>query len=151
APHAPAPTPAAPNSSTQRQATARNNTAHNNARPAGPGQTGTAPPPGAGATTGTTAPGSAELSSNAIRSAFFVAAVPPGTPTTGRSHATNSSNADSIQTTRATGEACALRVIRARQHATTARSATHHARSPIGSTTQSGQGWGRTPSHPPQG
>src|SRR5690606_14262307 len=146
-----APTPAAPNSSTQRQATARNNTAHNNARPAGPGQTGTAPPPGAGATTGNTAPGSVQRYSHAIRSAFSATLSPPGTPTTGHSHANNSSHADSTQTTHVSDEASAPRATHAKQHATTARSAERRGRSPTGSTTQSGQGWGRTPSHPPQG
>src|SRR5690606_9812403 len=126
------PTPAAPSSSTRPQATARTNTGHNNARPVGPGRTGTGPPPGAGATTGTTAPGSAELSSNAIRSAFFVTAAPAGTPTTGHSHASNSSHADSTQTIHAADEASVPRATHAKQHATTARSADRRGRSPTG-------------------
>src|SRR5690606_38485319 len=113
----------------------------------GPGQTGTAPPPGAGATTGTTAPGSVQRTSNAIRSAFFAAAAPPGTPTTGHSHATNSSNADSTQTTHATGEASAPRVTHARQHATTARSADRRGRSPTG-WPRSVTPWGEGPPPP---
>src|SRR5690606_39096084 len=143
----PAPTPAVTNSSTPPQATARNNTAHNNARPAGPGQTGTAPAHGAGATTRTTAPGSAKLSSNAIRSAFCVTAAPPGTPTTGHSHGNNSSHAGSIQTTRVAGVAFALRVTRARQPATTARLAERRGRSPTG-WPRSVTAWGEGPPPP---
>src|SRR5690606_17609306 len=125
-------TPAVSNSSTRRPATVRTNTARNSARPAGPGPTGTGPQPGAGATTGTTAPGSERQTLNAIRSAFFVTAALAGTPTTGHSHGNHSSHADSIQTTRVAGVAFALRVIRVRQPATTARLAERRGRSPTG-------------------
>src|SRR5690606_6546360 len=132
APHAPAPTPAVSNSSTLQPATVRTNTARNSARPAGPGPTGAGPQPCARATGGTTPPRSGWQALNAVRPASFAAAAQAGPPTTGHSHGNNSSHAGSIQTTRVAGVAFALRVIHARQPATTARLAERRGRSPTG-------------------